>query len=297
LLINVMRDEVQSPFIVGDIAGECLLLDGHNRYEICLDHSLEYPTPIVMKFATRDDAKIWIINNQLGRRNLNDAQRIALALKLEPLLKAKGKENQKTGGGDKKSGLTTLSKPIDTPAINTRKEVAKSAGVSEGQVAKFKVIADQAPEIKQDVLTGKTTINKAHKQVALARPATSLKPGKKRRHKPSASRLLKLLIMLAAETRDCDAIYFTKSRPSRRASSTTRSAVDCVRSSPATARSGCWPPKSRPTSRARPRRRRWRRECILRSPILPHDRRLPRTRRAVTPQRAFALGAADPRRA
>ena len=49
-----------------------------------------------MEFATRDDAKIWIIKNQFGRRNLAPFTRVELALLLEPLLKARAKQNSGT---------------------------------------------------------------------------------------------------------------------------------------------------------------------------------------------------------
>ena len=45
------------------------LIDGHNRYEICTKHGEEYGT-ISMDFDNRDEVIDWIINNQLGRRNL-----------------------------------------------------------------------------------------------------------------------------------------------------------------------------------------------------------------------------------
>jgi len=54
------------------IAWDCeppILLDGHNRYEIC--HRLGLPYSVMrLKFDTRDQAREWMERNQLGRRNL-----------------------------------------------------------------------------------------------------------------------------------------------------------------------------------------------------------------------------------
>lgn len=51
-----------------------LVIDGHHRLSICRKHNLPY-TIREREFANRDEAVIWILKNQLGRRNLTDAQR------------------------------------------------------------------------------------------------------------------------------------------------------------------------------------------------------------------------------
>lgn len=50
-----------------------VILDGHNRYDICVKHSIPYRT-FEKPLADRDEAILWIIDNQLGRRNLNPEQ-------------------------------------------------------------------------------------------------------------------------------------------------------------------------------------------------------------------------------
>jgi hypothetical protein len=50
------------------------------------------------EFDNEEEAKIWIIHNQLGRRNLIDYQRVELALALKPLIAKKAKEKQSEGG-------------------------------------------------------------------------------------------------------------------------------------------------------------------------------------------------------
>jgi hypothetical protein len=66
-------------------------------------------------------------------------------LKLEPLLRAKACANLSAGGGDRKSPLLKSSKAVDSP-VNTRKELAKTAGVSEDTIAKGKLVAEHADE-------------------------------------------------------------------------------------------------------------------------------------------------------
>lgn len=75
------------------------------------------------------EAKDWIIKNQLGRRNLPLYEKAKLALLHEENFKAKAKENQSLGGGDKKSEEVKSGCPKSDKAIkpiNTLDEVAES---------------------------------------------------------------------------------------------------------------------------------------------------------------------------
>ena len=80
-------------------------------------------------------------NNQRGRRNLPDAWKIELELGNKEDLAELGNAKQSAAGGDKKSAdaksLLSNNDKSDPPAPkhNTRKEIAKAAGVSTGKVA------------------------------------------------------------------------------------------------------------------------------------------------------------------
>ena len=50
-----------------------ILIDGHNRYEICTAHDIPFNV-INKEFASREDALIWIISTQVSRRNLTPIQ-------------------------------------------------------------------------------------------------------------------------------------------------------------------------------------------------------------------------------
>lgn len=165
---------------------ETIILDGHNRFEICQKHNLTFDTTEI-DCDSRDDAKIWIIRFQFGRRNLEDYQRIELALLLEPLLAAKAKERQRASGGDKKSEsaksvVPTLEQPIDpstqpSKPNRTLKTLADTAGVSTGTMAKGKVIAKYAPEeTKEKLRKGEMSINAAYQSVRPSTPKENVEP-------------------------------------------------------------------------------------------------------------------------
>jgi len=48
-------------------------IDGYNRYKICMEHDIPYETEDI-ELETRDEVLIWIISNQVSRRNLTPIQ-------------------------------------------------------------------------------------------------------------------------------------------------------------------------------------------------------------------------------
>jgi N6-adenosine-specific RNA methylase IME4 len=151
---NILEEGIREPKIT---CWGNTIIDGHNRYEIAVKHGLKYET-LDMMFYDRDEIKIWMIDNQLGRRNLPAFVRTELQLKKKNILKIKGTEQMS-------SGLTILSN-LETKPHNTRKEIAKNSNVSEGTVHKVEKIIEKAPEIvKEKCRTGEISINQAYKQI------------------------------------------------------------------------------------------------------------------------------------
>ena len=74
-----------------------LLVDGHNRHEVCTKHDLKFNI-VEKSFDSRSNVCIWIIQNQLGRRNLPHFARAELGVKLKHFFQEKGLENKKNAG-------------------------------------------------------------------------------------------------------------------------------------------------------------------------------------------------------
>jgi hypothetical protein len=68
---NLPAEGCRDPLVVWQ--EEQILLDGHNRLEICDKHRLPYEVHEV-SLPDMDAAKLWMYDNQLGRRNLTSAQ-------------------------------------------------------------------------------------------------------------------------------------------------------------------------------------------------------------------------------
>ena len=135
-----------------------ILIDGHNRYKICTEHNI--PFNIIKKdFVNRNEALLWIMRNQLSRRNLIDFQRIEMVRKCEETIKAQARERQiatQFGGGGN----------ISTPIGKSRDELGKMAGVSGKTYEHATEVIEKAPEeVKQACRNGEISINKAYKKV------------------------------------------------------------------------------------------------------------------------------------
>lgn len=79
---SILRYGILDPLVVWN----CILLDGHARYEIAKRHNLPFKIVEVKNVADRDEAFNWIIYNQLGRRSLTEYERVKLVIELEKIL-------------------------------------------------------------------------------------------------------------------------------------------------------------------------------------------------------------------
>lgn len=145
-----------------------VLLDGHNRFEICRRRGLPFTTVEVPNVEDRTSAKMWIVENQFGRRNLTPYLRAELALKLEGLLREQAKGRQRKHGGTapgKPKAETVVQNSAPAASVDagkTRTHLAQKAGVSHDTIDKVRVIDKGAPEpVKELLRQGEATINAA----------------------------------------------------------------------------------------------------------------------------------------
>jgi DNA modification methylase/ParB-like chromosome segregation protein Spo0J len=161
---NILEEGIREPLITWN----GILIDGHNRYRIAMEHDMNYET-LEKEFEDLNSVKIWMVNNQLGRRNLQDFVRGELFSVIEDILKQKGKDEKAKAGGDKKSLLSTIDKSdikITEDRHNTQKIVAEKLGWSTGKKAMFDIVKTKAPEeIKEKLRTGEVSINQAYKEI------------------------------------------------------------------------------------------------------------------------------------
>ncbi len=139
----LLEEGCRDPIVVW--SGKNVIVDGMTRYRLCRKHEIEFRTT-ELKFANLSQVKLWIIDNQLARRNCTPTQLSYCFGSLYNSMKGKR-------GGDRKSkGKKAVG--------DTAKKIARQLDVSGGTIlrwAKFAekldAAAEKAPEIKSAVLS------------------------------------------------------------------------------------------------------------------------------------------------
>jgi len=163
---SILNEGVRDPLVVwGKV-----VIDGHHRYKIATKHNISFDT-VEKEFANEIEAKIWIIDNNMARRNLTDFQKYETFELKRKLLKEKGREKQKETqliGGYKSEQKSVLSKSDKTEKEphDSREEIAKDLGWSQGKVAQADVVSKKANEsTKEKLRKGDISIYRAYKIV------------------------------------------------------------------------------------------------------------------------------------
>jgi len=135
-----------------------ILLDGHNRHKICTKNKIRFKT-INKKFKTKDDALTWVIDNQLGRRNLSDYSRILLESKKANILEIRNKaKEQQVRKPESVSRVTRETEPIETAKV-----IAKKIGISKDKVYRAQFLDKKVDkETEKKLILGEETIHHAY---------------------------------------------------------------------------------------------------------------------------------------
>ena len=153
------------------------IVDGHNRYSICRKYNIDY-TIGTLAYETKEEVMRWMLDIQLGRRNLTPIQRISVAEKHRALFEAQAKENLKLAtGGDRRSEdykkknqgtpeMVEVEKRKNRTENETNSKLAAIAGVKrETYRMGAKILNSDNDELKQRVLSGKTSITAGYKEL------------------------------------------------------------------------------------------------------------------------------------
>src|SRR5690606_28500655 len=144
---SIVAEGCRDPLVAwGDV-----LIDGHNRYEICTRRGV--PFEVVRRdFTDRSEAREWIIRNQLGRRNLTPEQRAYLI----------GKQYEERKKSHSEAGsLKGKSIPQSEGGFSTAQTIARENKVGRATVeraAQFAravdtIAANVGEEVREKILT------------------------------------------------------------------------------------------------------------------------------------------------
>lgn len=188
---NIIREGCREALLVWQTTGDIInasvstgspvyvLIDGHNRYGICQKHGIDFKIHLV-DFRSLYDVRQYMIDNQLGRRNLTPEQISYLrGMKYLSEKKEKGKYARPDHKGQNVLyGVDVLSDSretqdnehkgqnvlYDTEAVSTSEKLGKRFNVSEKTIKRDAEFASGleklAPTLKSEILSGKTKVNK-----------------------------------------------------------------------------------------------------------------------------------------
>ena len=143
---SILEDGCREPLVLwGDI-----LVDGHNRLRICTEHGIPFKTT-QKEFGSREDVKNWMINIQLGRRNVTTEQRNYLVGKLYKEQKTNPVDNLKQNSP---SGHNVRSVPAAEKISQMYKVDEKTVRRAETFADAIDTIAEICGDtVKNDILT------------------------------------------------------------------------------------------------------------------------------------------------
>lgn len=147
---NILEEGIRDSLIVWNKT----IVDGHNRYNIALEHGLNYEIE-ERDFEDKNEVINWMIDNQLGRRNLSPQQ--------QSYLRGKRYSQEKKSKVD---NLVQFQKdPIGKtfPSESTAETLGKQYGVSDRTIKNDEHfskgvdnISRYQPELKNEILSGKS---------------------------------------------------------------------------------------------------------------------------------------------
>ncbi len=162
---NILADGCRDPIVTWN----GIIVDGHNRYEICKRHGLPFTT-VEMDFDSRESAAVWICLNQLGRRNISEETRkylIGIQYENEKVINAR-RNPKGINQYSYKDGQTRPRGKLPFPAVKTytMDRVAVDHHVSRGTVQKYaryanalETIRKKDPKLFPKILSGRYKIS------------------------------------------------------------------------------------------------------------------------------------------
>jgi len=146
---DIMDNGCRDSLIVGtfteDGEQKQYLIDGHNRYKICIQHGISYNIHEI-SFTSREEVILWAVENQKNRRNMTKFRWIELALNLYgDEFSKEGKEKQSAAG----KGCV-----ISHEAVNTLQKLGDIAKAGTQTVSRVKSILKSCSEgiINEDII-------------------------------------------------------------------------------------------------------------------------------------------------
>ena len=164
---NLTEDIRQHGVLTPILVYKGKIIDGHNRYHICKEYNIPFETK-EMNFSSDSEAIIWIIKEQVGKRNLTPFQRCEMVLKYEPEIRADIEKRRKAAISYFRRTGEVMEAGSDTGTI-----LGDMVGVSRNSIHRVKRILEIADEeTKELARAGKISIHYAYMSLT-SKPTTA----------------------------------------------------------------------------------------------------------------------------
>jgi hypothetical protein len=138
-----------------------LLLDGHNRLEICNRNGLPYDTAEI-DLPDREAARLWIEENQLGRRNLTTDQRAAVAYRImQRRVAISKKQRAAKAGASHGSGRNSGAQVSRQVGPRQRERTAREHHISTRKIREIAALAKTDPDIVNRIANAELSLREA----------------------------------------------------------------------------------------------------------------------------------------
>lgn len=155
---NIIAEGCRDALVIWKKEDEYILIDGHNRFGICQKHNIDYKIAI-KHFENIDEVKDWMLDNQLGKRNLSENE-------ISYLRGIRYKNFKQKHGGDRKnlvnesSGQNDYLKKTSEKVAEQFKVSAKTIQRDEKYAEAIDKISDKDEDLKWKILSRQIDIPK-----------------------------------------------------------------------------------------------------------------------------------------
>jgi len=158
---NIQRDGLLEPITIwAEQSGT--ILDGHNRYAICQELGIGFRTK-ALSFLGIEAAKLWILEHQVGRRNLTDDQRAIIWNDIRQQRAAVSRAAAIVKAREAKAAPGAVGDTLSPTKARTIAAVVAESKIPERTLRKAQKLKKTNPDLYERVRSGTVTLREASK--------------------------------------------------------------------------------------------------------------------------------------
>ena len=158
---NIQKDGLLEPITLwAEERGT--ILDGHNRYAICQELGIGFRTK-ALSFLGIEAAKLWILEHQVGRRNLTDDQRAVIWNDIREQRAAVSRAAAIVKARDAKAAPGPVGDNASPTKPRTLTAVVAESKIPERTLRKAQKLKKTNPDLYERVRSGTVTLREASK--------------------------------------------------------------------------------------------------------------------------------------